>query len=141
MLVAIASIAISPLYAQNNPPLTGQRGHGLDFLTPAQKEQLKTDKQAVFASNPSLKEQWESLAQEGKALHANSNVTAADRQAFRQKMKAFRESMSQALLQQDPSLKPVLDEIAQHWKQGRQQPGAAAPNVAPPNDDDIAPES
>jgi uncharacterized pyridoxamine 5'-phosphate oxidase family protein len=108
------------LHAQTNTnaniqPCAPQSAHenpAIAFLTPAQQIQYATVHAKALADNPALKAEGESILKQGDALTANS--TAADRQAFMEKMNSHRQKLRQAMLKEDPTLEPIFVEIDKH---------------------------
>ncbi len=126
LMLTVTGLVISPVVlAQDEAPAGGQGGAGfrrpeLNFLTPAEKQEFLKDREAVMSANPDLKKQAEDLRAEGKALRDNTNATPEDKKAFVEKLRAQNEAVDKAMLQQDPNIQPVLDKIAQHRKDFRE---------------------
>ena len=83
------------------PPATGEgwhhhHHHGAGVLTSAERTELKNDRETVFASNPSLKTQEESLHQQFKALKS-SNASQAQFEALKQQKDALRSQVRTAI--------------------------------------------
>ena len=95
--------------------------HG-SVLTAAEKTELKTAKESVFASNGSLKTQAESLKQQAETLRSEgkSVATKAQWQALHQQKVAFRQQLRSAELLIDPNLSAIfakLDAAHKAWQQ------------------------
>ena len=89
---------VAPSSTQHPPPLLDH-----DEMT-----QLNAAREKVFAANPDLKAESEKL----KAMHeSNPSPTADQRDAAFIEWTAFRKKMHAALLQVDPTLKPILAKI------------------------------
>jgi hypothetical protein len=85
----------------------------LSFLTPAEQIQYAKARAKALADNPDLKAEGESVAQEGiQAMSADA--TAADRQAFIEKMNSHRQKLRQAMLKEDATLEPIFEKIDKH---------------------------
>jgi hypothetical protein len=84
----------------------------LSFLTPAEQIQYANARAKALADNPDLKAEGEKVAQEGgRAMSADA--TAADKQAFIEKMNSHRQKLRQAMLKEDPTLEPIFAKIDQ----------------------------
>lgn len=121
LFLAVASIMIQPLSAQDAPPAPaapsgGGEHHSFKFLSPAENDQLKTAREAVFAANPDLKTEGEDLHKQMKALRDNPSATPEDKKALHEKMKDHEEAVRDAMLKVDPTLQPIFDKIAEHMK-------------------------
>jgi len=82
----------------------------LSFLSPAEQIQYAKARAKALADNPDLKSEGEKVAQEGgQAMSAGA--TAADRQAFIEKMNSHRQKLRQAMLKEDPTLEPIFAKI------------------------------
>jgi len=82
----------------------------LAFLTPAEQIQYAKARAKALADNPDLKVEGETVAKEGgQAMSAGA--TAADRQAFIEKMNSHRQKLRQAMLKEDPTLEPIFTKI------------------------------
>jgi hypothetical protein len=76
----------------------------------------------VLANNPDLKTEQENLAQQRQALKSQgSGASQVDRKALFQSRMAHEKKMRDAMLQVDPSLSSVFDQIDQALKQKIQQ--------------------
>ena len=108
MLLGLLLLGGAPLNAQvaTNAPGSTQRPPPL--LDHDEMTQLNKAREKVFAANPDLKAESEKL----KAMHeSNPSPTADQRDAAFIEWTAFRKKMRAALLQVDPTLKPVLAKI------------------------------
>lgn len=91
------------------------RGHGMKFLSEADRKHLAHVRREVLADNPQLKAEKESLRQERRAAKdGGSTSSAADRHALHEKRHEYRKQMEAAMLQADPTIQPVLDQIKAH---------------------------
>ncbi len=130
LVLAVASLAMSPLQAQNSTPSAeSSEGHHAfnKILTPAERQQLETAKKAVLEANPDLKKQAEDLRAERKTLRADGNATPDQKQALMEKWMAFEESLRAPELKQDPTLQPIFDKIDAAMKAKGLGSNAAAP--------------
>jgi len=87
-------------------PAGGCHHHHDSVLTADERAQLKKAKEAVFAANPSLKQQFETLKSQGK-----DGATKDQWQSLHQQLRA-------AELNIDPTLAPIfakLDAAHQNW--------------------------
>lgn len=78
---------------------------------------MKTRKQ-VLSNNPDLKAEQDSLAKQRQGI---KDASPEDRKAFLQNWMAHQKKMKAAMLQVDPSLGPVFDQIEQQMKQKLEQ--------------------
>jgi len=100
-----ASAAPSPQVAQANAALS--------FLTPEEQMQYAEARAKALADNPDLKAEGEAVARQG-ANAMLADATASDKQAFIEQMRLHREKLRQAMLKEDPTLKPVFAKIDKH---------------------------
>ena len=85
----------------------------LSFLTPVEQIVYAKARAKALADNPELKAEGETVAQEGvQAMSADAS--AADKQAFIEKMNSHRQKLRQAMLKEDPTLEPIFEKIDQH---------------------------
>jgi hypothetical protein len=92
----------------------------LSSLSAEDKMKYLKARRQVLANNPDLKSEQEALAQRRQGI---KNASPDDQKAFRQDFMAFQKKMKDAMLQVDPSLGPVFDQIEQAMKQKFQQAG------------------
>ena len=85
----------------------------ISFLTPAQQLQYAEARAKALADNPDLKAEGESVAKEG-IVAMSSGASAADKQAFIEKMNSHRQKLREAMLKEDPTLEPIFAEIDKH---------------------------
>jgi hypothetical protein len=72
--------------------------HGASVLTASERAELKKDRESVFASDPALKTQDESLHQQFKALRSQgTSATQAQWQALKQQKEAFHSQLRTAI--------------------------------------------
>ena len=110
----------------NTPPNGGPGGHhhhGFDFLTEAQKAELKAAHDKAIAANPSLATQEQQM----KADHVAGQKPTADQIAA---FKAFRQQMDAAMIAADANVAPILAEIKAHHHHG----GPGGPDAPAPSD-------
>ncbi len=121
----------SPSFAQptdstnappSGPPPGGHFGHGMNFLTEAQKQELHKAHDAAVAANPSLGTQEKELWTEMKAAHESGQPPSDD---LKDKMHAFRQTMDEAMVTADPNVAPILAEIKAHHQKDKGGPGGA----------------
>lgn len=121
------------LHAQTNTHTNVQPPNpqaAISFLTPAQQLEYATARAKALADNPQIKTEGENLMQQGEALMADG--TAADKQAFIEKMDSHRQKLRQAMLKEDPNLGPIFTEIDQHLLEMKaKQQGSSGANNAP----------
>ena len=112
-LAALAlSIAFAPATFANANTKTGspnQQNHQ-SILTDAERAQLKSAKQQVFAANPSLKTQKHDLKKQLKALVANK-ATPDQFKALHQQRTALPQQLRAAELKVDPKLAPIFAKL------------------------------
>ncbi len=96
------------LNAQTATPTPSSTQRPPPLLDHDEMMQLNAAREKVFAANPDLKAESEKL----KAMHeTNPTPTPDQRDAAFMEWTAFRKKMHAALLQVDPTLKPVLAKI------------------------------
>ena len=98
----------------------------LSFLTPAEQIQYANARSKALADNSNLKVEGEKVAQEGASAMSVS-ATAADRQAFIEKMNSHRQKLRAAMLKEDPTLEPIFTKIDQHISEMKAKQQAANP--------------
>jgi Spy/CpxP family protein refolding chaperone len=86
-------------------------GHHMDFLTDAQKAELKKAHDAAIAADPSLETEGKDLMEKMKAAHDSGEPMSED---LKEEGKAFHEKMDAAMVKADPDVAPVLAEIKAH---------------------------
>ena len=101
----------------------------LAFLTPAQQLQYAKAHKKALSDNPGLKSEGENLIKQAEPVMADGS--AADKQAFLEKMNSHRQKLRAAMLKEDPTLGPIFTEIDQHISQLRAQQHAAAQSPPP----------
>jgi hypothetical protein len=104
----------------------------ISFLTPADQEKYAKARAKALNENPALKAEGESMMQEAETVM--SSGSASDRQAFVEKMNSHRQKLRQAMLKEDPTLKPVFVKIDEHISATRaKQLGAMQGSPSPTN--------
>jgi membrane-bound lytic murein transglycosylase len=101
---------------------TQQQGPLASLSTQDKMKYLKA-RQQVLANNPDLKAEQEDITKQRQGIQ---NASPDDKKAFLQNFMAFQKKMKEAMLQVDPSLGPVFDQIDQEMKQKFQQRAAQA---------------
>ena len=122
------------LHAQTNAAVAGpspkpqaaQASAALSFLTPDEQVQYAKARGKALADNPDLKAEGEKVAQEG-AQAMSASATAADRQAFIEKMNSHRQKLRAAMLKEDATLEPIFTKIDQHISEMKAKQEAANP--------------
>ena len=114
--IALAFASALPALAQDQE---GAAGGGGDLgLSQADQAHFLKVRQEVLDNNPQLKQEQDSLEKERQFLKdKGSDASTDDRRTFWQNMKVHHENMSAAMLKQDPSIKPILDQIDQKMKE------------------------
>jgi hypothetical protein len=92
----------------------------LSSLSADDKMKYLKARREVLANNPDLKSEQEDLAKQRQGI---KDASPDDQKAFRQNFMAFQKKLKDAMLQVDPSLGPVFDQIEQAIKQKFQQAG------------------
>jgi hypothetical protein len=129
--LVIGGLSTVPASAQATatpPPATGTApapaGHGhFSFLTPDEKAQYLKDRHQVLQSNTVLKSQADSLKAQRESMKG-TNPDPVARQALHQQFKALSDSIDQAIIQLDPSAKPIVDKIVAHHQMKKSSGGA-----------------
>jgi hypothetical protein len=91
----------------------------MDFLTPAEKAELKKAHDAAIAADPSLET-------EGAALRASHQPGTPPSDADKAKFEAFHEKMDAAMIKADPAVEPILAKMKAHHH------GPGGPGGTPP---------
>lgn len=112
------------------PPGPGDREHMLSFLSPEDRAKLMKARDEVLSTHPELKEEEESLKQKRDEMKDGS---PEDRKALFQEFMAHEKKMRAAMLQVDPSLQPIFDQIDQHMKERFKEHGGGPPPPPPGN--------
>ena len=103
----------------------GQQSGPLSSLSAQDKMKFLKARKEVLANNPDLKAEQESLTKERAAIkNEGDNATQDERTVLFQNTMAHEKKMKAAMLQVDPSLGPVFDQIDQQMKQKFQQRAA-----------------
>lgn len=112
------SVALFPLYAQSGDG----GGRRLGFLSADDRAHFLKVREQVLSSNPDLKSEQESLDKEKQFVKGKgADASADDRKTLRENMQAHHEKMRAAMIQADPSISPVLDQIDAKMKERFQQ--------------------
>ena len=99
----------------------------MDFLTDAEKAELKKAHDAALAADPSLATEDKSIHEKMDADRESGNPPSdEDKAAF----KAFHEKMDAAMVKADPAVAPILKKIAEHHHRGGPD-GAGGPPPPP----------
>ncbi len=115
-------IAVAQEQPGDNQQGNGQQHRLLSSLSQQDKIKLLKARKQVLANNPDLKAEQEDLVKQRQALKGQgTNASKDDRKALRQKSIAHEKKMQNAMLQVDPSLAPVFEQIDQAMKEKRQQ--------------------
>jgi len=112
LLLTLGAILTCPSLAKaddSTPPPGG--GHGMSFLTDAQKQELKAARDAAFTADPSLKT-------ESDALKAARESGTPPSDADKANWKAFQDKLAAAEIKADPNVAPILAEIKAHHHDG-----------------------
>jgi hypothetical protein len=117
--VALACPSFVKADDSTNAPPGGHYGHGMGFLTDAQKEELKAAREAAFAADPSLKT-------EADALKAARESGTPPSDSDKANWKAFQEKLNAAMIKADPNVAPILAEIKAHHHSGSGSPPPSA---------------
>jgi hypothetical protein len=98
-------------------PAEGHHWHHDSVLTADEHAELKKDREQVFASNPDLKAEDESLHSQWKS---EKDASADDKKAFHEKMKAFHDKLDTAIEAIDPAATALIDKerAAHHHHDG-----------------------
>ncbi len=119
------ALAALPLCADddtNNAPPPGPPGghhHGMNFLTAAQKAELKKAHDDAIAADPSLATEEKQIRDQMKA---NRDAGTPPTQEEMEAGKAFHEKMDAAMIKADPDVAPILEEIKKHHPHGPPPP-------------------
>jgi hypothetical protein len=93
------------------------------FLTPAQRVEYAEAHAKALADNPSLNAEGDRLKEKFAGVMAGG--TAADKQAFIERMNSHRQKLRQAMLKEDPGLEPIFAEIDKHISEAKAKQGHA----------------
>ena len=116
-----ASSEISQATDQSDQTDATSQGQGpLASLSSEDKMKFLKARRQVLANNPDLKAEQDELAKERLSM---KDASPDDKKAFRQKFMEHQKKMRDAMLQVDPSLAPIFDQLAQQMKQKFQQGG------------------
>ena len=97
----------------------------LSFLTTDQQVQYAKAHAKALADNPDLKVEGDEIKKEVMASGAQAN------QAIIEKMNTHRQKLRQAMLTEDPTLKPIFAEIDKHISEAKARQAGAAQSPAP----------
>ena len=92
------------------------------FLSASDRAHLIKVRREVLANDANLKSEQESLSKERQFVKDKGmNATADDRQTLAQNFMAHNKNMQDAMVKADPTVAPVLDEVAEKMKSRHQQ--------------------
>jgi len=116
-LVLLLAAGSSLLRAQTNAaasaaPASERENPMISFLTPAQQVEYAEAHAKALADNPALNAEGDDLKE--KFVGVMADGTPAEKQAFVQKMNSHKQKLRQAMLKENPTLKPIFAEIDQH---------------------------
>lgn len=119
--------------APSGPPPGGDEGgkhrHSMNFLTDAEKAELKKAHEAAEAANPDLFKQLDALHAKMKAAHDNGEQPDP---SLMDQMKSLHEQADAAMIKADPAVEPILAKIKAHHPHGPGGPGSPDGGTPPP---------
>jgi len=118
----LALLCASPAFAQDDSG-GGSRSAIFSSLSKEDKMKLLKARREVLANNPDLKAEQEGLAKQREELKDGSDD---DKKILFQNLMAHEKKMRAAMLQVDPTLQPIFDQIDQAMKEKFQQRAASA---------------
>ena len=140
LALAIAGIVTglaAPLPAQttNAAPAMGEkteslRDRAIGFLPQADQDRVSAAYHKALVDNPALKTEGDALMKEAPDVRG---MSSQDRMAFMEKRRMHDQKMREAMLKEDPTLGPALDQIDKHLsamraeRQKAMNTGSAAP--------------
>jgi hypothetical protein len=139
---AAPSVMSTNLAPANSQPVAGigaKEYAMISFLTPEEQQKYAAARAKALTNDPALAAEGDELKQEAPTLLKDG--TAADQQAFLEKMRMHRQKLREAMLKEDSTLQPIFAEIDKHIsaaraKQLSQVDGSAsgtnAPSATPP---------
>jgi hypothetical protein len=96
----------------------------MDFLTDAQKQELKAAHDAAVTADPTLGTEEEANRDAMKQAHESGTPPTDDQKAA---WHAFRDKMDAAMIKADPNVAPIIAEIKAHHHGGPGGPGGPPP--------------
>jgi hypothetical protein len=117
LLSASLLILVSLLFQPTAVHAQANRGGGarLSYLSADDRVHLMKVRKQVLESQPDLKTEQESLEKEWKFVKGKgTDATPEDKETLRNNFQAHNEKMNAAMLQADPSIAPVLDQVKAH---------------------------
>ena len=100
---------------------SGGENRHLAFLSPADRQHLLKVRREVMRDDSALKTEQDSLQKEREFVkNKGASATADDRKMLMQNFKAHNQNMRDAMLKADPSIAPVLDQVAAKMKEQMQ---------------------
>jgi hypothetical protein len=116
----------------------GMGGHGhLSFLSAEDRQHFMRVRQQVLNDNPDLKTEQESLMKEREYVkNKGTDATADDKKTLRNNFMAHSEKMEAAMVKDDPTVQPIIDQVKAKMKERFQQKsgGDAGSTSAPSGD-------
>jgi hypothetical protein len=106
-------LSSQPTFAQAAPSSSSSDAQPLTFQD---KMKLMKTRNEVFANNPDLKAEADSLKQQGQTIKGG-NATPEQKMSFAQSMKEHQDKMKAAMLKIDPTLGPLIDQADAEMKQ------------------------
>jgi hypothetical protein len=76
-------------------------------LTPEEKTQLMNTRMKTMQDNPDLQKEEMDLMQKGMAMQG-TEMTDADKMAFRDEIKAHADKVRAAMIKEDPTIEPII---------------------------------
>jgi hypothetical protein len=117
--------------APSGPPPGGGQGERLvNFLTNAEKAEMRSASKAVAASNPTLVAQLTDVIKQKKA-ERDAGQPLSDE--LKQQSTSLHEQMDAAMIKADPNVAAILAKIKAHYHGGQGGPGGG--NPTPPSPD------
>jgi hypothetical protein len=116
VLIALTAAPVHSLRAQANDQAGG--GRKLAFLSAADRMHFLKVRKEVLTSNPALKSEQESLQKEREFVkNKGTAATPDDRKMLIQNFIAHSKNMRDAMVKDDPTITPVLDQVDAKMKE------------------------
>lgn len=120
-LLAIALLFPVTASAAEEGTYTSPQAQAFASLTPDQKTKVLKARDTVFQTHPELKAEQDELAEQFKTSQTSGQISKKDRHDFFKKFSAHQKKLHAAMLQVDPTLQPIFDQLEQKAKANWQQ--------------------
>ena len=123
-LFAILLAGMPPLMADTVDTGSSQQASPISFLSSADQQKFIVARSRMLADHPEIQAEGEELKRAALALRGDSS-TPEQKASLQSQIQAYQQTVRLAMLKEDPSLGPILDQIDQHLAESRAQASGA----------------